>query len=161
MYRSKSNDGLSQFTLLVSVTYVHEQCCRKCHCCLIWRHIPTHCRPALYPTKSAEASLDLAARWGCGVIKATPRPLCPREQHWYSSIGHQAGWVWREENLFPCWDLNHEHSSALRVAVCTRTSRYVCIYIEVKAILLQAWTDPEGSRRLRLPDFKTIGTGRW
>ena len=26
-----------------------------------------------------------------------------------------------------------------------------------KAILLQAWTGPEGSRRLRLPDFKTIG----
>jgi len=30
-----------------------------------------------------------------------------------------------------------------------------------KAIPLQAWTGPEGSRRLRLPDFKTIGTWRW
>jgi hypothetical protein len=29
---------------------------------------------------------------------------------------------------------------------------------EHKAIPLQAWTGPEGSRRLRLPDFKTIGT---
>ena len=27
-----------------------------------------------------------------------------------------------------------------------------------KAIPLQAWTGPEGSRRLRLPDFETIGT---
>jgi len=27
----------------------------------------------------------------------------------------------------------------------------------VKAIPLQAWTGPEGSRRLRLPDFKTNG----
>jgi hypothetical protein len=27
-----------------------------------------------------------------------------------------------------------------------------------KAIPVQAWTGPEGSRRLRLPDFKTIGT---
>ena len=27
-----------------------------------------------------------------------------------------------------------------------------------KAILLQAWTGPEGSRSLRLPDFMTIGT---
>ena len=27
-----------------------------------------------------------------------------------------------------------------------------------KALPLQAWTGPEGSRRLRLPDFKTIGT---
>jgi len=30
-----------------------------------------------------------------------------------------------------------------------------------KAIPLQVWTGPEGSRRLRLPDFKTIGTLRW
>jgi len=27
-----------------------------------------------------------------------------------------------------------------------------------KAIPLQAWTGPEGSRRMRLPDFKTIDT---
>jgi len=27
-----------------------------------------------------------------------------------------------------------------------------------KAIPLQAWTGPEGSRRLRIPDFKAIGT---
>ena len=27
-----------------------------------------------------------------------------------------------------------------------------------KAILLQAWTGPEGSSRLRLPDIKTVGT---
>jgi len=30
-----------------------------------------------------------------------------------------------------------------------------------KAIPLQAWTDPKDSRRLRLPDFKTFGTGGW
>ena len=33
--------------------------------------------------------------------------------------------------------------------------------VKGKAITLQAWTGPEGSRRLRLPDFKTIGTWRW
>jgi len=32
------------------------------------------------------------------------------------------------------------------------------ITIKGKAIPLQAWTGPEGSRRLRLPDFKTIVT---
>jgi len=26
---------------------------------------------------------------------------------------------------------------------------------------VQAWTGPEDSRRLRLPDFKTIGSLRW
>jgi len=30
-----------------------------------------------------------------------------------------------------------------------------------KAIPLEAWTGPEVSRRLRLPDFKTVGTWRW
>jgi hypothetical protein len=30
-----------------------------------------------------------------------------------------------------------------------------------KANLLQAWTGPEGSRRLRLPDFKTVSTWKW
>ena len=30
-----------------------------------------------------------------------------------------------------------------------------------KTIPLQAWTGPEVSRRLRLPDFKTIGTWKW
>jgi hypothetical protein len=39
--------------------------------------------------------------------------------------------------------------------------RHIYIYIYIykgKAIPLQAWAGPEDSRRLRLPDFKTIGT---
>jgi len=34
------------------------------------------------------------------------------------------------------------------------------VRVKGKAIPLQAWTGPEGSRRLKLPDFKTIGTWR-
>jgi len=30
--------------------------------------------------------------------------------------------------------------------------------VKGKAIPVQAWTGPEGSRRLRLPDFKTVAT---
>ena len=33
--------------------------------------------------------------------------------------------------------------------------------VKSKAIPLQAWTGPEGSRRLRLSDFKKIGTWMW
>jgi len=33
--------------------------------------------------------------------------------------------------------------------------------VKGKAIPSQAWTDPKGSRRVRVPDFKTIGTWRW
>jgi len=34
----------------------------------------------------------------------------------------------------------------------------VTVKVKVKAIPLQAWTDPDGSRRVRLLAFKTIGT---
>jgi hypothetical protein len=30
--------------------------------------------------------------------------------------------------------------------------------VKGKAIPLQTWTDPEGSRKLKLPDFKTVGS---
>jgi len=33
-----------------------------------------------------------------------------------------------------------------------------CRVSKDKASPLQAWTGPEGSRRLRLPDLKTVGT---
>jgi hypothetical protein len=33
--------------------------------------------------------------------------------------------------------------------------------LRVKAIPLQVWTGPEGSRRMGVPDFKTISTLRW
>jgi len=35
---------------------------------------------------------------------------------------------------------------------------YTGTTVKDKAIPLQAWTVPEGSRRLRFPDFKTVGT---
>jgi hypothetical protein len=34
----------------------------------------------------------------------------------------------------------------------------VLLLIKCKAIPLQAWTGPDGTRRMRLPDCKTIGT---
>jgi hypothetical protein len=43
---------------------------------------------------------------------------------------------------------------AAQLSTCTRKEQRIL----GKAIPLQAWTGPEGSRRLRLPDFKTIGT---
>jgi hypothetical protein len=50
------------------------------------------------------------------------------------------------------------HSS--KTAKWTDTEHYV-FHIKGKTIPLQAWTGPKGSRRVRLPDFKTIGTWRW
>jgi len=39
-------------------------------------------------------------------------------------------------------------------------SYYLPVY-KGKAIPLQAWTSPEGFKKMRLSDFKTIGTLRW
>jgi len=38
------------------------------------------------------------------------------------------------------------------------STKFVHVKDKGKAIPLQAWTGPEGARRLRLPDFKTVGT---
>jgi len=45
---------------------------------------------------------------------------------------------------------------------CSVLSTHVCSTVKgkCKAIPLQAWTGPECSRSLRLPDFKAIGTLR-
>jgi hypothetical protein len=41
---------------------------------------------------------------------------------------------------------------------CSDVSLHFC---GIKAVPVQAWTGPKGSRRLRLPDFKTVGTLAW
>jgi len=45
-------------------------------------------------------------------------------------------------------------------AVLVSPGLYFCLpkLCKGKANPLQAWTDPEGSRSLMLPDFKTFGT---
>ena len=37
----------------------------------------------------------------------------------------------------------------------TRSSRFVAIVIFCKAVPLQAWSGPQGSKKLRFPDFMT------
>ena len=52
----------------------------------------------------------------------------------------------------------------IRISSLFGSSFYLFTFIDLKvkgkgkAIPLQAWRGPEGSRRLRLPDFKTVGT---
>jgi len=42
---------------------------------------------------------------------------------------------------------------------CIETRRIVFFYRKGKAVPLQAWSGPEGSRKLRFPDFHDNGTG--
>ena len=58
----------------------------------------------------------------------------------------------------------HPTRSKQQVASATKRDITTCnvhLCYKCKATPLQAWTGPEGSRRLRLPDFKTIGTWKW
>jgi hypothetical protein len=51
-----------------------------------------------------------------------------------------------------------EDCLVLAALLAENTTRFVKGKGKGKAIPLQAWTGNEGSRRVRLPDFKTIGT---
>jgi len=55
-------------------------------------------------------------------------------------------------------DRQDTDDNMLRMRFACYMTKATDIHPELKkAIPLQAWTSPEGSRRLRLPDFKTIG----
>jgi hypothetical protein len=56
--------------------------------------------------------------------------------------------------------LTNPHCFTYMIIINTIHSYTQSLHIKAKgkAIPLQAWRSPEGSRRLRLPDFKTIGT---
>jgi len=45
----------------------------------------------------------------------------------------------------------------IRLAISLRSAVDI-LHVKGKAVTVQHWTGPEGSRRLRLPDFMTLGT---
>jgi len=56
-------------------------------------------------------------------------------------------------SIFKIWFPSY-HKSKTNIKLCPLP----CVKVKGKAIPLQAWTGPEGSRRFRLPYFKIIGT---
>jgi hypothetical protein len=66
------------------------------------------------------------------------------------------------DKLFFSFNTNEKKGSAEKGNITLRTFPATnCVTLNIvkcKAIPLQAWTDREVSNRLRLPDFKTIGT---
>jgi len=59
---------------------------------------------------------------------------------------------------FESWTVRPTLSRYTDCAILANLKHYGLYRGKGKAIPLQAWSGPEGSRRLRLPDFKTIGT---
>jgi len=59
---------------------------------------------------------------------------------------------------------NYHYSDIFGPFVLYANKEYLMIpkfFCKGKAIPLQPWTGPKGSRRLRLPDLMTFGTRRW
>jgi len=63
-------------------------------------------------------------------------------------------------NLKPVNDISVPPTSEVSTIIVLLISGSSSV-AKVKAIPLQAWKGIEGSRRLRLPEFKTISTLRW
>jgi hypothetical protein len=72
--------------------------------------------------------------------------------HRYTEI---AGYERRNRKLKRKWKLS--------TSTCRNTESPIVSGVKGKSNVtpLHAWTDPEVSRRLKLPDFKTIDTRRW
>jgi hypothetical protein len=66
------------------------------------------------------------------------------------------------------WETNKFYFMSLLYTVGPKTlncsslpQSRLSIYGKDKAVRIQAWKGPEDSRRLRLPDFKTVDIWRW
>ena len=66
-------------------------------------------------------------------------------------------WATAREWHYNTWSRKVEFAKLLEIR---DSIVYVPFAVTVMYLIiqLQAWTDPEGSRRLKLSDFKTIGT---
>ena len=60
-------------------------------------------------------------------------------------------------SIYTIYTHTHTHTLSLSLSL----SHTHTVKLNVKAIPLQAWTGPEGSRRLKFPDFKIFGTIWW
>ena len=99
------------------------------------------------------------------------------KKHWnnkfYYTVAFCWFFLWYSFHIITLWWAHYSPNYAyaffwdlkLNVAIYVRHFNYFNLLSiwtgKGKAIPLQAWTGPEGSRRLRLPDFMTIDTWRW
>ena len=74
------------------------------------------------------------------------------------SVHFRSSWV--SFNYIYCF--KNTFSSVVSLEVGFVNERVIVLILQAsKAVPLQAWSGPEGSRKLRFPDFVTNGTGLW
>jgi len=107
------------------------------------------------------------------VLFSFPLPARPRTQHCYhydTKVKPEAATAVIELLMMgrrtpeTCWVVNKRQDNKLKNCCIWLVIYLNCTMmhgLKDKAIPLQAWTGLEGSRWLRLPDFKTIGTWMW
>jgi len=144
--------------------------------CYMFRHYRVILRQLVINTLPSYTSISNAAIVNCNTNSCIwSTYLCNLASYWL-----QAVWGWHDSveiyrSVIVCeiivdllvrvqnwlqavWGWHDSIETCRSVIIC---EIFVQLLVIVKAIPLQAWTGPEGSRRLRLPDFKTIGTWRW
>jgi hypothetical protein len=119
-----------------------------------------------FPVTSGLFAVFLGVSWDFPVFRGEHEKMLGNigatSLWWYTLKHHLSG----QEDcfvftvLFPThFDL---HLAFIRENFNLHYWKWLCIcIIKVTAFPLQAWRGLEGSRRLRLPDVKTIGTWKW
>ena len=116
------------------------------HCYHIWHHSTCSC---VGSERIWSSNRKLASCWNitCNIVTATKK--WRREIRYHFERGRAA--------------INRRKQLGFHAVEKEGPLLFVnnSLHMFLKAIPLQVWTDPECSRRRRLPDFKTIGTRRW
>jgi len=110
----------------------------------MFRTVPLSIIRSLFTVHSAmvyviQVCRQLSSRSICSCSKAVYKPA------WHIpllSVQRINPWWWTDELPETCW-------------VSWQNKFVKSVHLHVKAVSLQVWSGPEGSRKLRFPDFKT------
>jgi hypothetical protein len=113
-----------------------------------------------------QTTLDKSAPVGCYMRLSVLKTVIKWQHDWrmaertWKDMAVACSWQ-HHGNCVKKWDrLALCHPLSLRRGALTANTWESAVQVKGKAIPLQALTGPEGSMRLRLPDFKTIETQR-
>ena len=151
---------------MISKHYVMKAYWRKevkLHEFLIWAPDWGQCCASYRDFFTSREGFPISSRWealgksGCWREGSQSLPGVEPVQLGYSSHSHTLkyrlsrgmSWYWGQ-----LLDVQNDHACLIKLTLSLTS-------VIGKSIPLQPWTGPEGSRRLRIPDFKTIGTWRW
>ena len=165
--------AIPQSKILQTIWNIQKKKINFRHACrLIWNTCNTE--------KRGSRNNHAETHWVGKRVKQSHEPFGAGIIFWILAHSVYKMWIIQEPNKLALWNkLDFEEKKNGEYRACLKYS--VPIFVEeiykmqhsevsgaVRPIYrslgvkrLKVWTSPEGSRRLRPPDFKTIGTWRW